>query len=269
MKKLKINVNELSYVGKGRTTPFRFEDKLLKLRELPKWSVFDEAREYREENEILPIDVEREHKGVWLAKFLGVYTPATRLLNAELEDGGKTFSTPALLREWMDGPQYVTFSSLEGMNLVLPKRACHRLEFMYIVLCDFVLGNWDRTARNLIYDRDIDTLIPIDYENAFDYDRVPASVEGFERVLSEFLFEPDLSGVLTMSPAILMSTWSYIMNNANYSLIERIDKELPYRMITLDYPLRMFARKYRLGFFNAPKTTIAERTSNAEDENSA
>ena len=199
--------------------------------------------------------------GALLAHSMGVFTPEVKLEKVRLMHKGKTFTTHMAKRDWLSENTHENFETVYQLSIrCASPLLCHRLDWMYIVLCDLILANWNRVATNFLFNSKIGTvgtLVAIDWETCFDYDRLPTTVEGIKKFFSPFLLDPHLTGFLSIPVPILEKTWIYIKNNINYELLKAVDTNLIHRVIHLEKPLRDFLKEFSIGLFQQ------ERLSNA------
>ena len=238
--KITIDYNDLEPINIGRSSPFRYKNLFLKFEELPDWKFFHNALDNRQKFEFKPDKIYIEKKAVFIAKSLGVYTPEAKIINIKLTNGSKKFKTCALTREWLDTSRYKFYQDFDEAKIDLPM-ICRRIDFNYIIWCDFILGNWNRNMTNLCLELRNDTLIPIDYDSAFTFDNMPIDKHGLRLLFQEFLFEPDKTGVLTIPNIIIRKVYENIKKATNFSYLNSIDERLSERLLNLDYVLKTFS----------------------------
>ena len=175
---IEVPISECEVLS-GRTGPILFHDKLIKIESLPEWScsTIKCIRDQRDEDKSYHFNPQKEILANYTARKLEIFTPEIVLEDIMLIDGRDSFKTKASIRAWLPGPRYQTYPKLWDFCKRIPN-VCSRIDFMYILLSDFLIGFWDRYTRNLVYDRDKDVIIPIDYDDAFRFDIMPMDING-------------------------------------------------------------------------------------------
>jgi hypothetical protein len=180
-----VNIDQADTASAGGTGVVFYHDLVYKFSELPGTDFNSPTVNYllsRRKNK--KIDIEQEHLATEIARALYVPTPETQIVPALLRCGCNEFRTNALCYKFVHG---TVFGTNQDLFKKLP--VAFRADYMYTLLVDFFLGNWDRTSLNLVYAQDDDILVPIDYAESFSFDLVPPDEFGAERVFRDILVD--------------------------------------------------------------------------------
>lgn len=244
-----IKVKDMVRVGIGRSSPFRVDNMLVKLEEMPNWEQFEREKK--------TIQVQKEVDAYRIVKMLGVYTPQVEMHTVNLLDGDRRFTTRATVREWQD---LESFKSFTQICLAVPK-IFHRIDFQYILITDFLIANYDRRPCNLLYDRAKDVLVPIDYDAAFSYDVMPCSIEGVKLLFSPYIENPVLSGMLDLDVQMFGEVYAYIKKQINFSLLKAIDERLIDRMLNAEDAFRKYLIEFSVGRISNEKDVETKKNA--------
>lgn len=232
IKEMRLGRSEIVPVGLGRSGPFRYGSFFIKPEMTLPYDDFP-ARD--------PIDVRAEYDASLIAKSLGVYTPSVTMAKIEIRDGQEKFSTLATVREWKE---FKRFDTINELCTALPC-VCHRIDMQYIMIVDFFLANYDRRVTNLLYEESTDTLVPIDYDASFNFDKIPCNADGVKIIFSHFIENPVLSGMLDFNILVFGEVYAYIKKRINYTLLNAIRPELVDRVVLAEDAFRAFFKQFR------------------------
>ncbi|RLE46252.1 hypothetical protein DRJ25_04435 [Candidatus Woesearchaeota archaeon] len=227
-KELEIKSTSLTPINKGRSYPFRWENYIIKLETMPNWEGFERPTK--------TIDIQNEYNAVLIAKSLGVYTPEIELIKVTLVNNGQRHTTRATIREWQE---LQTYNSSTQLFISIPK-ICHRIDFQYILIVDFLLANYDRRYSNILYDKVKDVVVPIDYDSSFAFDAMPCNIDGVKILFSKFISDPVASGMLDFDILIFGEVYAWIKKQINFSLLAYIDDRLVKRAVLAEDAFRQY-----------------------------
>lgn len=121
----------------------------------------------------------------------GVNTPQGKIEQISIEFPDRVFTGSAFVRKYIDDGVQI-FSSFKDLIEKYPSFLSHDKIYKIFIL-DFLFAQWDRRACNVLVQHKPSVsyldIIPIDFDRSMDFENVPMSLEGFEKVLSHYILD--------------------------------------------------------------------------------